>query len=56
MERPRRDSNPCYLRERRVSWARLDDRDVFDDAHCGMESLLGQEDTEKKLHRSKINL
>jgi hypothetical protein len=25
--RPRRDSNPCYRRERAVSWAGLDDRD-----------------------------
>ena len=26
-ERPRRDLNPCYRRERPVSWAGLDDGD-----------------------------
>ena len=26
-KRPQRDLNPCYRRERAVSWARLDDRD-----------------------------
>ena len=26
--RPRRDLNPCYRRERPVSWAELDDGDV----------------------------
>jgi hypothetical protein len=26
--RPRRDLNPCYRRERPVSWARLDDGDA----------------------------
>ncbi len=26
--RPRGDSNPCYRRERPMSWARLDDGDV----------------------------
>jgi hypothetical protein len=28
-KRPRRDLNPCCRRERPVSWARLDDRDVM---------------------------
>ena len=27
--RPRRDLNPCYRRERPVSWAELDDGDVL---------------------------
>ena len=27
--RPRRDLNPCYRRERPVSWAELDDGDVW---------------------------
>ena len=29
MMRPRRDLNPCYRRERPVSWAELDDGDVL---------------------------
>lgn len=27
-KRPQRDLNPCYRRERAVSWAGLDDRDL----------------------------
>ena len=35
MERPRRDLNPCCRRERPVSWARLDDGDVW----CGRAAV-----------------
>lgn len=31
---PRRDSNPCYRRERAMSWARLDDEDTKKIPNC----------------------
>lgn len=34
--RPQGDSNPCFRRERAVSWTRLDDGDVYFKDHYSM--------------------
>ena len=58
--RPRRDLNPCYRRERPVSWAELDDGDVlvsragFEPATLCLKVLAVGESEDRhltKLHR-----